>query len=84
MIKVLEAKPGSDDEEDNDEAMNVDVEGSYCRVFRVLNVVKVWKKLARLAKVKMRMMMTRSNFKDERGNKFRNIPLYILLIVVFI
>jgi len=27
MIKALEQRPVSDDEEDNDEAMNVDVEG---------------------------------------------------------
>jgi len=27
MIKALEQKPVSDDEEDNDEAMNVDIEG---------------------------------------------------------
>jgi len=29
MIKALEQKPVSDDEEDNDEAMNVDIEGFF-------------------------------------------------------
>ena len=33
MIKALEQKPVSDDEEDNDEAMNVDIEGMRIEIF---------------------------------------------------